>query len=206
MYVPPHFEASETDVRELLDHHGAADLVAITSQGLFASFIPFIYDPDLGSLLGHVARGNDQWRLPVLSDALVIIHGPQAYVSPSWYPSNTEHGRVVPTWNYLVAHVYGRLIVHDDAEWVEDLVRRLTEKHEAERVRPWSIDDAPPSFIAAQLRGIVGIEIAISRVEAKAKWSQNRSAGDSAGVIEGLESDGQLGASSAMRSIRFPKS
>ena len=103
----------------------------------------------------------------MLAEALVILHGLNAYVSPSWYPSKAEHGRVVPTWDYLVAHVYGRLVVHDDAGWVEALVRRLTAKHEAGRQRPWSVDDAPATFTAAQLKGIVGVEIIISSVQVK---------------------------------------
>ena len=105
------------------------------------------------------------------------MRGPDAYISPGWYASKAEHGRVVPTWNYVTAHVYGRLVVHDDPAWTEDLVRRLTTKHEAYRDHPWSVDDAPRNFIEGQLRAIVGIELEITRVEAKAKLSQNRPAG-----------------------------
>ena len=138
MYVPKHFAVSDDDVGRLLHDHGAADLVTATSDGLIATFLPFLFDPTVGehgALLGHVARNNDHWRRPPVGEALVIVRGPDAYVTPSWYATKAEHGRVVPTWNYVTAHVYGRLMVHDDPEWVEDLVRRLTAKHEAGRAR-----------------------------------------------------------------------
>jgi transcriptional regulator len=193
MYVPAHFAPPDDEsVQDLLRHHGAADLVTGTTDGLVATLLPFVYDEpategDHGRLLGHVARNNDQWQLPALGDALVIVRGPDAYVSPAWYASKTEHGRVVPTWNYVTAHVYGRLVVHDDPEWVEALVRRLTAKHEGRRDEPWSVDDAPARYVAGQLRAIVGLEVAITRVEAKWKLSQNRSADDVAGTVAGLE-------------------
>jgi transcriptional regulator len=193
MYIPAHFAADGAEVSDLLTHHGAADLVTATPQGLLATMLPFVFDPaagEHGALLGHVARNNDQWRVPPLGDALVIVRGADAYVSPSWYQSKAEHGRVVPTWNYVTAHVYGRLVVHDDPEWVENLVRRLTAKHETAREHPWSVDDAPPPYIAGQLRAIVGIEVVISRIEAKAKLSQNRPAADIDGVVAGLRADG----------------
>ena len=179
MYVPAHFAVDDGELAQLVSDFPVADLVTLTPQGLVATFLPVLYEPNTaerGSIIGHVARGNDQWRGPVLAEALVILHGLNAYVSPSWYPSKAEHGRVVPTWDYLTAHVYGRLVVHDDATWVESLVRRLTATHEAGRERPWSVDDAPATFTAAQLKGIVGVEVVISRVQVKAKWSQNRPA------------------------------
>ncbi len=189
MYIPRSFAATDDDVRDLLTQHGAADLITATPQGLLATFLPFLYDPTVGKhgrLLGHVARNNDQWRREVLGEALVVVHGPNAYISPSWYAAKAEHGRVVPTWNYLTAHVYGRLVVHDDPRWVEDLVRRLTERHEASRPQPWSVDDAPPRFVTGQLRAIVGLELLISRIEAKAKLSQNRPVADRQRVREAL--------------------
>ncbi len=205
MYVPASFAADDDVVRDLLTNQGAADLVTATSEGLLATFLPFVYDPTVGergALLGHVARNNDQWRRPVLGDALVVVNGPDAYISPSWYASKAEHGRVVPTWNYLTAHVYGRLVVHDDPIWVEDLVRRLTERHEAGRLEPWSVDDAPPRFVRGQLRAIVGLEVRISRVEAKAKFSQNRPAADIDGVIAGLTASGDAESATAVSAAR----
>lgn len=194
MYIPAHFAADDALVSELLTRHGAADLITSTSQGLLATLLPFVYDPtagEHGALLGHVARNNDQWKVPALGESLVIVRGADAYVSPVWYQSTAEHGRVVPTWNYITAHVYGQLIVHDDPAWVEALVRRLTAKHEDGRDPWWSVDDAPPAFIAGQLRAIVGIELAITRIEAKAKLSQNRPVGDVAGVVAGLAARGE---------------
>ena len=198
MYIPAHFAPDETQVNELLRNHGAADLVTLTAQGLVATMLPFIYVPPgdsgtaepHGALHGHLARNNEQWKLDSVGEALVIVRGPDAYITPGWYATKAETGRVVPTWNYVTAHVYGRLIVHDDPVWTEDLVRRLTAKHEAYRNHPWSVDDAPRPFIEGQLRAIVGIELAITRIEAKAKLSQNRSPADVEGVIAGLRERG----------------
>jgi len=193
MYVPAHFAADDGLVSELLTRHGAADLVTNTSQGLLATMLPFVYDPAAGAcgaLLGHVARNNDQWKVPSIGESLAIVRGADAYISPAWYQSTAEHGRVVPTWNYITAYVYGRLVIHDDPGWVEDLVRRLTAKHEDGREQPWQVDDAPPPFIAGQLRAIVGMELAITRIEAKAKLSQNRPQPDIDGVIAGLRAEG----------------
>ncbi|WP_200210647.1 FMN-binding negative transcriptional regulator [Micromonospora coerulea] len=205
MYVPAHFSADESAVRELLTHHRAADLVTATADGLAATTLPFLYDPDggpHGTLLAHLARNNDQWRQPVLGEALVILRGPDAYVSPSWYATKAEHGRVVPTWNYVVVHAYGELLVHDDPTWVGALVRRLTDQHEAGRPHPWSVDDAPEGFVTGQLRAIVGVELRISRLEAKWKLSQNRSAADVDGVITGLRATGQDATATAMDRTR----
>jgi transcriptional regulator len=211
MYIPAHFAVDSQAVDELLVKHGAADLITLTEDGLLATMLPFAYEPSTGehgaqwgALYGHVARNNDQWRKPALGESLAIIRGPDAYVSPSWYAAKAEHGRVVPTWNYVTAHVYGRLVVHDDPVWVEDVVRRLTAKHEAARlVSPgqemrWSVDDAPRKFIEGQLRAIVGLELQITRIEAKAKLSQNRPATDVPGIVDGLSARGDDPMSSAV--------
>ena len=198
MYVPAHFAPDAALVDELLRNHGAADLVTVTDQGLVATMLPFIYVPSAGprsagqhgALHGHLARNNDQWKLSAAGESLAIVRGPDAYITPGWYASKVEHGRVVPTWNYVTAHVYGRLVVHDDPAWTEDLVRRLTARHEAYREHPWSVDDAPRPFIEGQLRAIVGIELEITRIEAKAKLSQNRPPADVEGVIAGLRERG----------------
>jgi transcriptional regulator len=205
MYIPAHFAADEATVGELLSNHGAADLVTLTAEGLAATLLPFLYLPEAGEhgvLHGHLARNNPQWKLPAVGDALAIVRGPDAYISPSWYASKAEHGRVVPTWNYLTAHVYGRLVVHDDPDWTEDLVRRLTAKHEGGREHPWSVDDAPRAFIEGQLRAIVGIELVIGRVEAKAKLSQNRPPADVNGVISGLRERGDMRSADAVQRAR----
>jgi transcriptional regulator len=205
MYIPAHFTPDEALVGELLQHHGAADLVTQTAEGLVATMLPFIYVPaagEHGALHGHLARNNPQWKLAAQGESLVIVRGPDAYISPSWYASKAEHGRVVPTWNYVTAHVYGRLIVHDDATWTEDLVRGLTVKHEAGSAHPWSVDDAPRPFIEGQLRAIVGVELLITRIEAKAKLSQNRPAVDVDGVIEGLRARGDVRSADAVERAR----
>jgi len=210
VYVPAHFRPADAAIRELLARCGAADLVTATARGLLGTLLPFTYDgpgsrPDAGvwgALLGHLARNNEQWREPAQGDALVIVRGPDAYISPAWYASKREHGRVVPTWNYVTAHVYGRLVVHDDAAWVEALVRRLTAEHEARHSEPWSVDDAPPEYIAAELRAIVGVEVLIDRVEGKFKLNQNRSDAEVEGVIAGLETAGEGELADTMRRVR----
>ncbi|MDL4817587.1 FMN-binding negative transcriptional regulator [Actinomadura opuntiae] len=207
MYIPAHFSADDGAVRGLLRGCGAADLVTSTPRGLVATFLPVLYDPEIGehgALLAHVARNNDQWKEPAQGESLFIVHGPDAYVTPSWYASKAEHGRVVPTWNYLTAHVYGRLVVHDDPEWLDSLVRRLTGKYEAGRADAWSVDDAPPQYIAGQLRAIVGLELVITRIEAKAKMSQNRPAADRDGVAAGYLAEGDPIMAEAVRAAAEP--
>ena len=199
MYVPAHFTADDEAVHELLANHGAADLVTMTTEGLVATMLPFVYDRSRGALLGHLARNNDHWRRTVIGDALVIMRGPDAYVSPAWYASKREHGRVVPTWNYITAHVYGRLVIHDEPEWVERNVRALSTKHEDGRVPAWGVDDAPAEYISGQLRAIVGVELVISRIDAKFKLSQNRSAEDVEGVVGGLEAEERMAMAAAVR-------
>ncbi len=194
MYIPAHFQADSVAIRELLAAPAAANLVTMTAQGMLATLLPLRYDPSVGehgALHGHLARNNTQWSEPALGEALVIMQGADAYISPTWYASKAEHGRVVPTWNYSTAHVYGTLVVHDDPAWLAGHVRRLTDLHETGAERPWSVDDAPERFIAGQLRAIVGVEVLISRIEAKTKLSQNRSAEDAAGVVTGLRASGQ---------------
>jgi transcriptional regulator len=205
VYVPTHFAASDADVRALLARPQAADLVTMTPDGMVATFLPFVHDPDAGehgALLGHVARNNDQWSRPATGEALVIVHGPDAYISPGFYASKAEHGRVVPTWNYVTAHVYGRLVVHDDPAWLDVLVRRLTALHEAGEATPWRVDDAPPMFVAGQLRAIVGVELQITRIEAKSKLSQNRPPADVDGVVAGLDARGDTASADAVRTAR----
>jgi transcriptional regulator len=210
MYVPAHFAPDAAQVDELLRNHGAADLVTVTERGLVATMLPFIYVPSgdpgatgpLGALHGHLARNNDQWKLSAAGESLAIVRGPDAYITPGWYAAKAEHGRVVPTWNYVTAHVYGRFVVHDDPVWTEDLVRRLTTKHEAYRDHPWSVDDAPRPFIEGQLRAIVGIELEITRIEAKAKLSQNRPPADVEGVIAGLRERGDKETADAVERAR----
>jgi transcriptional regulator len=165
--------------------------VTVGEDGLpDATFLPVLWEGD--RLVGHVARANAHWRRIVDgSPALAIVTGPDTYVSPSWYATKAEHGKVVPTWNYSVVHLRGRVVVHDDPEWVRGLVSRLTDRHESDRDERWHVTDAPDDYIAKNLRPIVGVELVVESVEAKAKLSQNRSDEDRAGVAAGLAADGR---------------
>jgi transcriptional regulator len=188
MYVAEHFSLPDDQVRHLLAHVGAADLVTVHGSGPVATYLPFVFDPDSGehgTLLTHVARNNSQAREAVIGEALVIAHGPDHYIAPRWLPSQADTGRVVPTWNYLTVHAYGSLTVHDDPDWVRDVVGRTTALHE----RHYSIDEVPADFVARQLRAIVGIEVRLTRIEAKAKMSQNKAPDDVLGIIDGLRTD-----------------
>src|SRR5260370_2331693 len=195
MYLPAHFRQDKLDVlHRFIGLHSLATLVTLGPDGLMANHIPLILDPEpgpFGTLRGHVAKANPQWRdsLPHVS-ALAIFEGPSAYISPSWYPSKEETGRVVPTYNYVVVHAHGRLSTYTDPARLEQHLRILTAQHEASFPIPWTIDDAPPEFFAAQLNAIVGIEIAIERLEGKWKVSQNRTPADRAGVVAGLRAPG----------------
>lgn len=191
MYPPEAFAETRIEVlAELMRAAAVAQLVTLTPEGLVATTLPMLFVPHAGtkgSLIGHVARANPQWKSSSDTvEALALFAGPDAYVSPSLYPAKREHGRVVPTWNYTSVHVHGRLIVHDEPEWKLDLVRRLTEHHEGGRAQPWAVDDAPADFVARQLGAIVGLEVAITRLEGKRKLSQNRGAADVEAVAKAL--------------------
>jgi transcriptional regulator len=197
VYLPRHFAAPvAAEVAAFVDHVGAADLVTFDGTKPIASLIPILWDRgdategDCGRLLGHLALANPQWQSAGPDTiALAIVHGPQAYISPSWYPSTARHGKMVPTWNYVSVHFTGPLTIHRDAEWKRDVVTRLTVRHEAGRPSPWRVSDAPPDFIDSQLKAIVGIELTITTVEAKQKLSQNRNAEDQAGALDGLRGE-----------------
>jgi transcriptional regulator len=191
VYRPAAFDVPDiAQLHDAIDLGGLAHLVSLTAHGLTGSVVPLLIDRDRGpngTLVGHLARANRHWRDVVTgTESMAIFAGPDAYVSPSWYATKQETGKVVPTWNYEVIHAHGPLVVHDDPLWLEHLVRRLTAHHEAGRPEPWSVDDAPADFISGQLRAIVGIEVPITRLEGKRKLSQNRSASDVAGAINGL--------------------
>lgn len=189
MYVPAHFAMSAPETAAMLSAITTADLISPGPDGLVATFLPVLYDAGAGSLLGHVARNNPHWRLAG-PGSLAIVRGPDAYVSPSWYPSKAEHGRVVPTWNYVIAHVYGQLVIHDDVEWLRSLVGRLTARHEAAQLEPWAMTDGPADYIEGQLHAIVGVELVIERIDAKSKLSQNRPAADQQSVRAALAAGG----------------
>lgn len=210
MYVPDYYRPTDDQVLELLSRFGAAELVTATPDGLRATMLPMLFDANpetagrdssVGVLRGHFARKNDHWQLPVIGEALAIINGPDAYISPSWYVTKPQHGRVVPTWNYVTAHVYGELAIHDDPAWVEANVRELTEKYEMGREPGWDVDDAPYQYISGQLRAIVGVELHVSRIDAKFKLSQNRSQDDIDGAIDGLRAETRTEVADSMAKI-----
>jgi len=157
-----------------------------------------------GVLYGHVARANPQWKLPPIGDALAIFSGPDAYVTPSWYATKQETEKVVPTWNYIAVHAYGPVEFFEAPERLLDVVTRLTSKHEGTRAKPWAVSDAPADFIAAQLRGIVGVRIPVVRFEGKRKMSQNRPEADRIGVAAGLAASENHGDREVARLIPLP--
>ena len=192
MYRPTAFAEDDLDVvLDMIDKASLAHLVVHGSEGFESSPLPILADVRDGAVhvRGHLARPNPLWRMAPC-DALVIVPLTDAYISPSWYPSKAVNGKVVPTWNYEVVHAHGTLVAHDDVEWLERLVRDLTERHERGNTTPWAVDDAPADFLAAMLRGIVGVEIAVERLEGKRKLSQNRSDEDQRGAVAGLDAVG----------------
>ena len=157
-----------------------------------ASFLPVVWRGD--TVIAHFAKANSHWReIENDTPALLIVTGPDAYVSPTWYTAKAEHGKVVPTWNYSAVHLTGTARVHDDPEWLRAAVTDLTDQHEELRDQPWHVSDAPAPYIEGQLRGIIGVELTVTGVEGKAKLSQNRSDADRVGVIDGLRADGRPG-------------
>jgi transcriptional regulator len=192
MYVPPAFR--EEDLAALhatMQETRLATLVTATDEGLVATPLPLFLVPEegpCGTLYGHLARANPQWKLPPTGNAMALFMGPDAYVSPSWYPSKLEHGKVVPTWNYVAVHAYGPAEFFEDADRLLQVVARLTDLHERLRAEPWAVADAPEAFVRAQLKGIVGLRLPVTRIEGKRKMSQNRSDADRAGVAAGLAS------------------
>lgn len=196
MYLPTHFEQTDpAAVAKLVADRPLATLAWSGPDGLAAEHLPLLWDRGAGdgphgTLRGHVARANPVWRDAAGQSVLAVFGGAQAYVTPSWYASKAATAKVVPTWNYAVVHLRGRLRAVEDAPWLRALVGRLTDTHEAAFEHRWQVDDAPADYVAQMLRSIVGVEIVVESAQAKWKASQNRSAADRAGVAAGLESIG----------------
>lgn len=203
MYLPPAFAEQRLDALHGIIRHYPLGTLVTAAPGLTANHIPFVLHPDggthgFGLLRAHLARGNEQARLDEAQvGALVIFLGVDHYVTPSWYETKRLTGKVVPTWNYVAVHATGPMRVIDDAAWVRQQIQSLTEQHEAGRASPWAVADAPADFIAAQMRGIVGIEIDVVDLQGKWKLSQNRNRDDRMGVVEGLERDARDGDTAA---------
>jgi transcriptional regulator len=192
LYVPPLHKEDRLDVlHEAIRRARLGTLVTLTADGLIASHVPMLLDPEpapYGTLIGHLARPNPQAR-GAIGEALAIFQGPDAYITPAWYATKRATGKVVPTWNYVAIHAYGTLELFHDPERLREVVTHLTDRHEGARAEPWAVTDAPGDFIDAMLKGIVGFALPIVRLEGKWKMSQNRPADDRAGVIAGLEAE-----------------
>jgi len=191
MYSPAHFKEDRPEpLHQLVREHPLGLLITLGDQGLEANPIPFLLDVDASGqavLRAHVARANPVWREARNDiDTLVVFQGPQAYISPNWYATKAENGKAVPTWNYITVQARGRMVVRDDAVWLRELVTRLTQRHEAAQARPWAVGDAPPDYIDAMLRAIVGIEIPLTSLQGKWKLSQNHPVVNREGVSQGL--------------------
>jgi transcriptional regulator len=196
VYIPPLHQEDRVDIlHDAIRRTGLATLVTLTGDGLIASHVPMLLDPDpapYGTLLGHLARPNPQAHGAAPGvQALAIFQGPDAYITPSWYATKRETGKVVPTWNYVTIHAYGPVEFFHDTERLRAIVTRLTDRQEQARAEPWAVTDAPADFIDGMLKGIVGFAVPITRLEGKWKMSQNRPAADRAAVIGGLENAGQ---------------
>jgi transcriptional regulator len=196
LYLPKPFREDRLDViHEAIARSGIATLVTLTEEGLIASHVPLLLDPEpapWGTLLGHLARPNPQAKGAVSGvEALAIFQGLDAYITPSWYETKRRTGKVVPTWNYQAVHAYGPIEFFDDPERLRTIVTRLTNRQETPRAQPWAVTDAPEEFVQVMLKAITGFVIPITRLEGKRKMSQNRPAEDVAGVIAGLEADGR---------------
>lgn len=185
MYIPRKFALTDEQTAAALASAEFAQLVSHDPAGLLVTPLPLMYDAAAHTLIGHVSRANPHWHADG-AESVAIFAGPHTYISPGFYETKVETGKVVPTWNYEILNVYGRLVIHDDPEWLLDLVTKLTNRHEADRPEPWQVTDAPAEFTQSQLRSIVGIEIVIAKVEGKAKMSQNQPDRNRAGVIAGL--------------------
>ena len=196
LYQPGHGKFQVEDPAALLAElcqTVPATLVTHAAEGFRATILPMLFDPldgPFGTLRGHLARGNPQWRDLGDAHGLAIFAGPDAYISPSWYAEKRLTGKVVPTWNYVTVQAHGLLSLRHEPDWLLAHVRRLVDRHEQGRPDPWSLDDAPDGYAETQVRAIVGLELRIDRLEAKRKLSQNRSEADIAGTIAGLHQGG----------------
>jgi transcriptional regulator len=205
MYALEPFKEERISVlHDAIRRAGLATLVSLTTDGLIASHIPLLLEPEpapYGKLLGHLARPNPQAR-GAIGEALAIFLGPDAYITPSWYATKRETGKVVPTWNYVAIHAYGPLEFIDDPEHAREHITQLTQRHEKGRPVPWAPSDAPDDFIASLVMGIIGFRLTIHRLEGKWKMSQNRPLEDRLGVVGGLEKEGKRGVAALVRPVQ----
>ncbi|MFA5958557.1 FMN-binding negative transcriptional regulator [Hyphomicrobium sp.] len=194
MYIPPVFRVDDVaEMHRVMREARLATLVTATEEGMIGTPLPMLLDESegrYGTLYAHVARANPQWKIAALGEGLAIFSGPDAYITPSWYATKRQTGKVVPTWDYVAVHAYGSVEFFDNTDRLLDVVTRLTDLHERPLAMPWAVSDAPTEFVQSQLRGIVGVRMSITRLDGKRKMSQNRSAEDRQGVINGLANSG----------------
>ena len=190
MYIPPSNVEERLDVlHDYIQSHPFATLVTASATGPYVTHLPVVLKRDVGrcgTLHAHLAKANPHHRQAILGEALAIFLGPDAYITPSWYASKAEHGKVVPTWNYIAVHAYGSLRFTEDPEFLRPHLEALTTRHESRRAEPWAVSDAPADYLEQMRRAIVGVELTITRIEGKWKMSQNRPAADIDGVVRGL--------------------
>ena len=191
MYIPRHFKGSDEAAQEFLSHIESGHIVSNSEKGLISTLIPLIYNQETNAFLAHIAKQNDQASLASNQEALLISVVNETYISPNWYASKAEHHKVVPTWDYMLIHAYGELVIHNDADWILKQVTRLTNRFEKDQPKPWNVDQAPIDYVEGQIRAIVGIELKLSRIEVSFKMSQNKSEADLDGVIAGLTKAGK---------------
>jgi transcriptional regulator len=196
VYNPKHFaQTNQAIILETIRELGAAELITFGSNGIEASYLPLLINDEATVIRGHFARANQQWKhVDPNVPALACWRGPDTYISPSLYPTKQEHGKVVPTWNFITIQIRGTVVIHDDPQWVEELVRSLTTVHEAGSAQPWSVDDAPRGYIDSMIAAIVGVEVLVTSIEAKWKLSQNKTPAEIEGVIDGLRTSDARGA------------
>jgi len=202
MYIPRHFQPSDKAAQEFLSQIESGHLVSNTEKGLVSTLLPLIYDREINSLLGHVSKLNEQASIPTNQESLIISMLNETYISPNWYASKEEHHKVVPTWDYMMVHAYGQLVIHNEPDWILNQVTRLTNHFEANQPNPWNVDQAPTDYVDGQIKAIVGIELKITRIEASFKMSQNKSKADLDGVIAGLQKVGKGPISEAIDALR----
>jgi len=186
MYIPRHFKPSDKAATQFLSRIESGHLVTNTQQGLLSTLLPVVYSAQSHSFIGHISKLNDQATLASTQEALLISSLNESYISPTWYASKEEHHKVVPTWDYMLLHAYGELIIHDDPKWIFNQVNQLTNRFEADMQKPWNVEQAPADYIEGQIRAIVGIELKLTRIETSFKMSQNKTIADLDGLTAGL--------------------
>ncbi|GAB2801025.1 FMN-binding negative transcriptional regulator [Halomonas shantousis] len=200
MYLPAQFAVSDpVALQDVMQANPFATLITASPEGMTADHLPLLFEPTKeggGKLRGHIARANGLWRMGE-QEALAVFHGPQAYITPSWYPDKQKHGRVVPTWNYQVVHAHGRLRFIEDPAWLRQNLGALTERFESQRTAPWALEDAPEAYIENMCRAIVGIELTINRLTGKHKASQHKSYEEREAIRQGLREEYGIDANSA---------